>query len=134
MEEYLIAEGWERGFMFNMALNVNPTLSFSKLSKGKYSQIFKIGFVKKKYPLDFNTEYNHVNGLDESCRSSITITGGNKKLIDFRISSENKFEIYTTGGNAGPVTTIFEEKNDQLFLKMTLDDSKITSVRKFRKK
>lgn len=122
MEEYLIAEGWERGFMFNMALNVNPTLSFSKISNGKYSQIFKIGFVKKNYPLDFNKEYIHVNGLDESCRSSITITG------------KNKFEIYTTGGNAGPVTTIFEEKNDQLFLKMTLDDSKITSVRKFRKK
>ena len=82
MEEYLIAEGWERGFMFNMALNVNPTLSFSKISNGKYSQIFTIGFVKKKYPLDFNKDYNHVNGLDESCRSSITIIGGKEKLID----------------------------------------------------
>ena len=79
MEEYLIAEGWQRGFMFNMALSVNPALSFSKISKGKYSQIFTIGFVKKKYPLDFNKEYKHVNGLDESCRSSITITGGIQK-------------------------------------------------------
>ena len=53
--------------------------SFSKISKGKYSQIFTIGFVKKKYPLDFNKDYKHVNGLDESCRSSITITGGIQK-------------------------------------------------------
>ena len=79
MEEYLIAEGWQRGFMFNMALSVNPALSFSKISKGKYSQIFTVGFVKKKFPLDFNKEYKHVNGLDESCRSSITITGGIQK-------------------------------------------------------
>ena len=79
MKEYLNAEGWKSGFMMNMALNVNPKLSFSKISEGKYSQIFTVGFVKKKYPLDFNKEYSHVNGLDESVHSSIKITGGTFK-------------------------------------------------------
>ena len=73
--EYLKVEGGDP-FYRSMAERSEPLLSFQRKGPGEYTQSFKVFFVTKKYPLDFNKEYAHEDGIGTKCLSTAEIVGG----------------------------------------------------------
>lgn len=118
--EYLKVEGGDP-FYRSMAERSEPLLSFQRKGPGEYTQSFKVFFVTKKYPLDFNKEYAHEDGIGTKCLSTAEIVG-------------DTISIRTLGGKKGPVVTTYSLKDhNDLWIVQDMIEEKITNSRIYKR-